>query len=75
MRDYMVKSKVEVYFTNEMQTDARDVFDAEARVKEIIRMAVNCQLNNYKKDNSKILVDIKCSTIDLGESKIVHQDS
>lgn len=80
MRDYIIKSKVEIVFICSMQTKGTDVFDAEAKVKDAIRTSVNCQLeknmalNNLKDNNIPFSINIKCSTEDIKEGIIVHQD-
>ncbi len=67
MRDYEVKSNVEIRFNVVMYTNAEDMFSAEARVEKVIRDIIlnNVFLKNICNSNKNINIIIESCASDL----------
>ena len=74
MKDYNVKSEVEIKFVSLIKSSGKDALEAESKVRNTIIEAANYEFGGIVIDGTKVLIDIKCTTIDYHTGIVLHQD-
>ena len=74
MRDYKVKSEVEIKFVTTMKVKGSDAFDAESKIKEVIKRTADYQLGKLADKDTYMSVSIKCTTNDVKTGIKIHED-